>query len=304
MSGLINIKNDCPPIIRQLNEILGQMREKDPSQFPDFSKADTVISLSDYAGDDQAGNYDCLSFFLVDFNNAGVWEIFRREFRKNEKYFIGEMQFKKINQDKVRQRILSQYLNLFDRINGLSLTFLIHRNVKKLIAESPHVVLEKEGLGKWKPHIAEKLLRAIHFQMPLVYGLTSQKNMFSWLTDRDAITKDQQKLLEIFQRISSIYQTHTFRKFSLAVKFEEKSLGLVIEDLMSIPDLVGGAVLEFHNQIIKEAGIVDNVKVQSKSSEILKWLANKKTNLKKHVCIIELKDKLWNMRFLNYNPKI
>jgi hypothetical protein len=269
MKGFIEILNECPPIIQRINERLGVIKEKDGSAFPDFSKAETVLSVSDYAGE----------------NNAGLWDLVRKAVRYQKLDFTRNMEFKKLNKDRERRRILKDFLNTFDFINGLSLTYLIHRNIRYLFTQrSPHTVLKHEGLGDWKPHIAEKILRVIHLQALLVCGLTNEKHKFLWLTDTDAITKDIKSLGRIFHRIFNFYSTHSFKVFGYAVPFENPDKTL--DDLLAVPDLVAGALLEYFNQLEESQKENCNFLVQSKSNDILLWLAKENTALKKLVILI------------------
>ena len=168
------------------------------------------------------------------------------------------------------------------------------------IEKSPHTFLEKNGYGDWKPHIAEKILRVCHLQAFVIDKLTSDGHKFLWLTDRDAITKDIDSLGKIFQDVFSIYATHGFRLFSYAKPFDDSKKR--IDDLLSIPDLVAGAVLEyFHEYDLSEKGIKDKFEVQDKTNKILLWLSNKKSMLKKITCKIYLSDDgKWTFSFFGF----
>ncbi len=169
--------------------------------------------------------------------------------------------------------------------------------------KSPHRFLEENGYGTWKPHIAEKILRVCHLQAPIVDKLTSSKHKFLWLTDRDSITEDIDSLGKIFQNVFNTYATHGFSIFSYAKPFQDSEMR--IDDLLSIPDLVAGSVLEyFHECESADKGIKDNFEIQDKSNRILVWLSNKESKLKKLTCRIYPTDGgKWAFSFLGFEKK-
>ena len=140
--GLINILNICPGVISHLNERFGVLLQNKKLEMPDFSAADSILSVSDYAGQDlkkigaKYAKYQVLSFIILDWNNAGIWDLTRLAFRIKKLDFERNMEYKKLNKDKVRFRLLDEFLNIFDSINGIVLTYLIHNDIKYLLRSS------------------------------------------------------------------------------------------------------------------------------------------------------------------------
>ncbi len=290
--GLIEIPNPRPGIVDHINERLGTLLETGVLELPDFSQAQSVLSVSDYAGEDakktgrKSNTYQVLSFVILDWNNAQMWALARLALRINQLGFVRSMGFKKLNKDRERLRLLKQFLENFDQLEGLVITYLIHNDIRYLFSDrSMHKYLADEGCGKWKPHVAEKILRVCHLQAPFVFKLTSSNNKFFWLTDRDSITEDMNGLGRILQSVFNIYATHGFTDFAYAQPFIDPTMAL--DDLLSIPDLVGGAILEYVlRSDMAERGLEDGLEIQDKTNLILEWFSNRNSRLKKVTCKI------------------
>jgi hypothetical protein len=84
-------------IVEHLNERLGVLRERNPCLLPDFSQANTVICVSDYAGEHVGPNFQVLSYLFADYNNADLWEAARVALRNGRWKDPSTMQFKKLN---------------------------------------------------------------------------------------------------------------------------------------------------------------------------------------------------------------
>lgn len=298
--GLIELSQDAAPFIKHLNECFGRVKNLTPSSFPDLSNGESIFSVSDYAGENKDGYYQALSYAIVDWNNAELWDASRLALRYSKLDFVRDFEYKKLNKDRERKRLLQEFLDATQKLNGLSLTYLIDKNIRYLFSDkSPHTLLENEGLGKWKPHIAEKLLRIVHLQAPVIYYLTNDNHKFLWLTDRDAITEDMESLGKLFYRIFNFYSTHEFKVLAYAQPFSDPSKS--INDLLSIPDLIAGSILEYFNQekSVEADGKDDELTVQEKTNQILKWLADESSNLRKLVCVLDkMPDNSIKVRFL------
>jgi hypothetical protein len=181
--------------------------------------------------------------------------------------------------------VLPDFLEATNHINGLSVTFLIHRSIKSLFdfpaQENAATVLAKEGYGDWKPEIAEKLLRIVIFQGFFSAALTGQHHRYVWITDRDAIAETPDKLAqlgEIFNRIIAHYCQWTFRELGYGTELTDEKTHPV-NDLLSITDLIAGAALEYFDS--QEAHGSGEEQVQVKSDIILRWVADDSQSLRR-----------------------
>lgn len=277
---------EIPPIFQHMNERLGIIRTNTPDLFPDLSSAKELFAVSDYSNDDGKDTYQVITFFISDFGNAQKFFDAREEFRHSKIDFVRDFQFKKLrtNKDRERLRLLDQFLETFDSIHGIIVTVLVHKDIEFLFGEPCDSLLESEGLGSWKPHIAEKLLRILHFQALFTFGLSQPNQKYLWMTDRDAITKQMDNLGEIAQRVFNQYAHHSFNPFAYAEPLGD--LRSPFKDYLSIPDLVGGAILELmrdqHGVYSRENEL--NTMVQLKTYKILRWIYPKNKNIKHLGC--------------------
>jgi hypothetical protein len=195
------------------------------------------------------------------------------------------MQFKKLNKDKVRMAVLPDFLQAANDINGIAVTFLIHRSIGTLFdfeaGENAATVLASEGYGEWKPDVAEKLLRIVHFQGLFSAALTNPDHRYLWITDRDAITETPDKLArlgEIAGNVINHYCPWKFRAFGYGTEMTDEKTHPV-NDLLSIPDLIAGAALEYSDS--EENYGRGAEQVQPKSDIILRWAADNSTPLRR-----------------------
>lgn len=297
------IHPDAPSIIHHLNERLGIIRANSPERFPNLRPAETIFSVSDYSNDDSKDSHQVITFFICDWTGSIYSNILRSNFRQQTVGYEREFQFKKLNKDRERLRLLEQYLETFDSVNGVVFSVLIHKSIRYLFGKPVHQVLKTEGLGNWKPHIAEKLLRIIHLQALFVYGLSRQGQKYLWMTDRDAITTNLKALGDITQRVFNIYAHHGFSPLGYA-----EPLGTLrdpFRDYLAIPDLVGGATLELmRNQNLDyDRDIEDKTMVQQKTFKILKWLISKSKKVKHIGCRIYGDAAVPSVSFFDLHPQ-
>ena len=296
---------EIPPLFHHMNERLGNIRAETPDLFPDFSSAKELLAVSDYSNDDGKGSHQVITFFISDFGNAQKFFEAREEFRRNKIDFVRDFQFKKLrtNKDRERLRLLDQFLQTFDSINGIIFTVLVHKDIQYLFGEPCDGLLQKEELGTWRPHIAEKLLRILHFQALFTFGLSSPGQKYLWMTDHDAITDQIDKLGEIAQRIFTQYAHHSFDPFAYAEPLGD--LNTPFKDYLSIPDLVGGATLELmYNQHTNYSREIElNTMVQLKTYKILRWMYSTSKNIKHLGCRLYGNAEETNVSFFQLNQR-
>ena len=112
-----------------------------------------------------------------------------------------------------------------------------------------------------------------------------------------ANTERFQDTLTFFCRMLGHYSDKRYKLVGGAVPFAEKDSGFL--DLLSIPDLVGGAIENYLTSQARSDGGPFSVK--SGSDVILKWLANQGISLKKHTMIIRKDHEGVKAATLNFN---
>jgi hypothetical protein len=154
----------------------------------------------------------------------------------------------------------------------------------------PEEVLRNEGLGEWRSHVAEKVVRILHFQALLASGLTYSHNNYGWFTDRDAIIEGKRahQIGELLRRVMNIYCPHSFKHFGHGRAFERsEDETLVIPDLLCLPDLACGALTELAEASIlgPTESLVNSISMRTRI--ILDWLSKPSGRLRKMICRIE-----------------
>src|SRR5262249_20148350 len=128
----------------------GKARKKYFDNFPDFSKAETIASFSDYSGDHDQVNYEAFNFLIIDPFTTEKFENVIAELRRTRWKNSSFMQFKSLNKgDRCRNEILPTFLRAADSISGILVTFLIRKDVRffdKVDGKWPSQILEEAGL--------------------------------------------------------------------------------------------------------------------------------------------------------------
>lgn len=250
---------------------------------PDFSTAESIFCFSDYAGDRTSDNHHVYSFLFFDYKASGAFknetELLRaKENAWNHHSFI---EYKKIPSDKVRARILPDFLKAADLLRGLLIVVYVEKEVGSLFdPEDGNLadLVEKDGLGAWKGHIVEKLFQVLFFQVSIASRLLKEQHKYFWYSDRDAINDEGR---ERFQHVGALLGKFLdafnvkCQLSGYATNLEDDSPDNYFGDVLAITDLAAGATLEH----FEESFGPDKVKLTS--DQILKWFAQPSASLQK-----------------------
>jgi len=276
------------PIANSLEETFNKLK-KEGYQFPDFSSAETINCVTDYAGDRECDDHYVYSFIYYDYKKSAEFERLITDLRNKEPEWKDSsfIEYKKLTKDKVRRRLLPELLNIANTLQGIIIVFYVDKKIKSFFAEKQGQVsntLKVAGFGDWKPQIAEKLLEVLLIQSFFTSKFVSTKHKYFWYSDRDAINDEGRsriafvgKLLGHFLDSFEVYPAFTGYGTNLE---DDNYFG----DVMSIADLCSGATLEFYEEQID----ADLVKVSS--NEVLEWFAVDSPNLKKINLRLRLND--------------
>jgi hypothetical protein len=248
---------------------------------------DSVAIFSDYGGE-SSGNYNTYSALVCGFGYTGLFHQKMKTVR--EKHALGqkEIAFKDFRYGPLR-RALPDYLEALDSLPGFLCTLAVDKRVTTLFGpqeksarERLSVTLEAEGLGEWKPDVAEKLLRIVHFTAFLTALLAHDGQKLFWMTDNDAVCETQnthKQVLTLFQRVLSIYcrPSTSFPLIGGAVPFDPRSVEML--DLLSVADVAAGSI----EPCIPKHGFTTEGDPQIKrgADDVLRWLAHDGIGLKK-----------------------
>jgi len=270
---------------------------------------ETVAVFSDYGGEHPSSRYYTYSFLIVAYNqlylfNKKIDEL-RVEHGLNDPF--KEIAFKRLDHGP-SYRFLEPYLLAAQNlINGLVVTVVVEKGIDSLFVDGKlnsstvlQEALAKIGMSYLKPAVAEKLFRVTHYLSFLITLLSKDGQKVFWMTDNDAIaanTERFQDALSYLCRMLGHYSDKRYETVGGAVPFKEKDSGFL--DLLSIPDLVGGAVENYLTN--KAQGGGGDFSIKPGSEVILKWLANQGISLKKHTMIIRKDCEGVSAATLNFN---
>jgi hypothetical protein len=255
---------------------------------------ETIAVFSDYGGEHSSSKYYTYSFLVVAYNqlylfNKKMNEL-RAEYGLNDPF--KEIAFKRLDHGPSFRFLEPYLLAAQNLINGLVLTVVVEKEIDSLFIDGKlnsskvlQEALAKIGMSYLKPAVAEKLFRVTHYLSFLITLLSKEGQKVFWMTDNDAIAANTERFKDALSYFSRVLGHYSQKKYALvggAVPFEEKDSSFL--DLLSIPDLVGGAVENYLTN--KSRGGEGEFSVKPGSEVILKWLANQGISLKKHTMII------------------
>jgi hypothetical protein len=255
---------------------------------------DSVAVFSDYGGE-SSGRFYTYTALVCGYSCTGRFIDRMKLVRKAHKLDEKEIEFKDLRMGQLR-RALPEYLDALDHLPGFLCTLAVDKRIETLFGHPRNGarqtlarILETEGLGTWKPDVAEKLLRIVHFTAFLTALLSHDGQKLFWMTDHDAICPTQEShklLLSVFDRVLAIY-TRPGCEYPLvggAVPFEPRAIGML--DLLSAADLVAGAI----EPCIPVRGSKPDgdTRVKSGADKVLVWLACDGIGLKKATFMIRL----------------
>jgi hypothetical protein len=279
------------------NDIMKNLAARSPHRLPDLRSGQTIFIASDYSGQHDLAYYETFAFLFADLQYCAQWEEGRRRVRQKFLADGRRMAFKNLG-DRQRRKALVPFLTATSLIPGLSVTILIDKGVESLFQKHRKLNVNKPELHlyqHWDNHTFERLLRVIHLVSFFLAGLSRQNQDVLWITDEDAIAANPSRLTELTQilaNVSSHYLEHDMQHLRCGTtKSDDGSRQM--EDLVSIPDLVAGALTEVLSAYRNEGVIVGSLLISppsalsEKTVEIINWFSTNSEPLKRLVFAIE-----------------
>jgi len=284
---------DSHGLMSGLSESIRDLEHANPSLIPNLRDGEVLVVASDYGGQHNTSAYESLSFLFADLNECGEWNERREELRAEFLPDNRRMSYKNLN-DKKRNEALFPFLLAANHIPGLSITFLIDKKINSLFITEGK--LRVEQLSHWSRVSVEKLLRVLHFISCFIEGLSTSGQHVFWFTDQDDIVPNAAKLTEVnslLAHISSQYLSHDMGDLRCGTA-EVDDGSRLIEDLISVPDLVAGALADVLNnnpEFESDPAVLGRIKrlenLSEKTRRILAWFTHSEYPLKRLVCVIE-----------------
>jgi hypothetical protein len=158
------------------------------------------------------------------------------------------MSFKDLR-DRRRKDALTPFLEAANTIQGISFTLAIDVAIPSLFDGPAPLNLENPEFAafrEWSPATLEKAFRVVHTLSFLMAGLLREGQDVVWFTDEDAIAANSTRLTlltKLLALISSSYLTFSLGHLRCATTHSDDGTRS-IEDLVSVPDVVAGAISE------------------------------------------------------------
>lgn len=276
MAEISEMESHESKTLKNLWELIDGEVEKGGIHISKLHNAKTVYCFSDYAGDN--AKHNIYSFLFIDWESSqGVRDLLvalrDSESAWNDKSW---MQYKKMNKDAVRRRILPHFLTATDNLVGNLFVVSIEKAVDNLIspngAEEAAALHKELEYGEISPHIAQRKFDIHTIKSILASRLVTINQNYVWISDPDSTNYAGQNPDE---------RWHDFLKQSMLlfdVKFKSAAFGTTRDyniednfygDMLSIPDLVCGAVLELLEQPDESKGLKET------TIETLNWFRKK-----------------------------
>ena len=249
--------------------------------------------LCDIGGSQKSQPFETYSFLVLDLDRNPYWLQGQSEFRKCVFTQHRRMAFKAMN-DGARRRALRPFLQLSEVLNGVLVTFAMHKT------ERPEIGLggaaEDELAVLWKPAVIDRLMWMVYLGAFLVSGLSVAGQDVMFILDEDEVAANVPqltKLTEIFGRAVANQRGPMMGHLRCGTtKSDDGSLAL--EDLAALPDLAAGAAAEFVCTFATEgAGPLSPLiqrlpsSVSWKTRMIMPWLLSSGQSLERMVCLID-----------------
>ena len=258
--------------------------------FPDFSHTSDLFIASDYSGEHKTANYVAYSFLIGDLNQLNSFDKNRHEVRKKYNITDRTVAFKKLSNDSLLENAITEFLRSTDLIPGLLLVFLINKDIEGLFKGIDPQKTPIEEFHDWKTKDFKKLIWILYLMSFFVAGLSKKEQSVKWLTDQDNIVANDNRLVAVSQFFASIlgsFIPHPL-EYRGVTTTENDNDKFDKEDLVSIPDLAGGALTELLTVHSNENNMPDDKtlvalsdNLSPKTTNLGGWLAENDYPLKK-----------------------
>lgn len=303
--------DEYPWFIRELQDQLMAQEARHELLLPNIKDNNESIAIfSDYGGESPDSKYLTYSFLICAWNQTGnftkAMETLRNDTGLNSP--LKEIAFKDFRYGPIKRALDGYLKNLSNYVNGYLLTVVVEKSVRSIFGtdrKATHDFMTKtlieNGFGKWKPDVAEKILRVTHFAAYLVALLSRTGQKVIWMTDNDAIAPTNERfedVLKLFGNLLHHYCKHELSTIGGAVPFKEKTPEFL--DLLSATDVVAGSVEHYFS---RSHGSNDEPLIKQEVSHVLHWLSGQGVALKKHAMIIRAKGDSLVSSTLKFEPK-
>jgi len=261
-----------------------------------INEDDVIYCVSDYAGDTKEDINNTYSFVFITKQELNKFILDIWGFAGDNKVeSLSFFEFKKFKKDKVRKRLLPNFLDMISKVNALSITVMTDKFFMNQDG-NPAEILKENIDSNFPSHLAHRIIDICQIQTFFI-ALLSNGNHYVWYTDRDAMFDTIEKKEGALTLLK-----HHFKFFNVNIK--NKKFGLRVDDgksmeghILAVPDLLLGA----YNDIINSNKNKKDIKDYSKL--IFEWSKCPDSSFKKIIYSIkhENSEKIRMKNLLNYS---
>lgn len=286
-----------PGFLGAIGGCIAGAEARHPGLVPELRQGESLVAVSDYAGEHATALWSTYCYVLAELDHAARWALETRQLRAKLLPDGRRMAFKRLG-DRVRVRALPSFLAFANDLRGLLVCFAVQRRVASLFTRGrlDFSRLEYEPLTKYPAQVAEKVLRVTHLLALLIAGLSGPDQDLLWLTDEDPIaaTPDHLRTLtDVIGRATAHLLPHQMRHLRVATA-EGDPGDRSIEDLLAIPDLVGGLLADLLSLMLGKHAVPPSGmflgrpdRLPLKIRDLADWFSDNTQRLKRLVVVID-----------------
>lgn len=270
----------------------GRLRRR-PCLLSEAPRGRQFLMLCDIGGSQKDQPFETFAFLVLDLDRNPHWLNAQVAFRRNVLIQRRRVAFKAMN-DGVRRRALVPFLTLAEVLNGVLVTFAVHKIERPSMGDGGSMPAELSTL--WKPAVVDRLMWVIYLAAFLVSGFSTPGQDVMFIIDEDEIAANVPQLTKLTELLSRAVSNQGGPMLGHlrcgTTKSDDGSLAL--EDLAALPDLAAGATAEFVAALaLKGAGPLSPLiqmlpsGVSWKTRQIMLWALISGGSLERFVCVID-----------------
>lgn len=252
-----------------------------------------LLMLCDIGGSQKEQPFETFGFLILDLDRNPYWLNGQAAFRRKVLLQRRRMAFKALN-DGIRRRALVPFLTLAEVLNGVLVTFAVHKSERPIMGDGG--ATREELAPLWKPAVIDRLMWVIYLGAFLVSGFSAPGQDVMFIIDEDDVAANVPqltRLTDLFGRAVSNQDGPMKGHFRCGTTKSDHG-SLALEDLAALPDLAAGATAEFTAALaLRGAGPLSPLLqmlpsgVSWKTRTIMPWALASGGSLERFVCLID-----------------
>lgn len=279
----------------RISEAMAAHEWAEPDAYSDVRAGRETLLASDIGGDHADATFRAFGFLLAEIGSSREWMERRVVLRRASLHDGRRMSYKALR-DRVRMAALPKFLDNASSLQGNLVVVLVSREIRDLFSDPgdarllPELVIAERG---WNPSAFARLLATGTFGALLTAGFVKPTQDILWLSDQDEIApnaKLHNHTGHVLSHCIERYAPEHRGQFTF-ITTEGGFDHCFREDLVAIPDLAAGALVEACAKASDLAVAptlwrwVDR-RMSQKGQVVLRWLSSCGSKLRTTVVIL------------------